>query len=360
MTAPRRARGGQAAVFVAMCLMALMLVVAFATNTGIAVNDRIRMQSTADLATYAVAYSEAASLNDIVEANEQIADIARDCRGTLSSTVWNTVPCAQCGSDPGAELVIAACRVELDLAVRQFMMKAEYGNSVEPALEAGRGTADANFEGTYDKTSFMEDIPGSPTYRGSYSTFWQTSYSAGINPTIADFEQVTDTAFNYEYLNYCNDRCVPSLTVKPDQTIPTWFVKRNRDPEVWVAGRVMGTPEKRFLDTDYRGGGKDRGYFGASSTGGDDLLVAYAVAKPYDGSVGPSEKSGYQLNGNWRTGPVYGRKGIDYPKLGMVGEYRARMAGIQDRLAGYVDAETLIAIDGAMIGKSWDTSRFEH
>lgn len=343
-----------------MCLMALMLVVAFATNTGIAVNDKIRMQSTADLATYAVAYSEAAALNEITKANQGIADAARDCRGRLDIGVWNTMPCGQCGFDPGAEAVILACRVELDLAVRQFVRAAEYSSSVEPALAAGRATAEANFTGTGDKTSFMQNIWGSPTKKWAHSTLWQTSYSAGISPTIADYEQVTDTAFNYQYLNYCNDKCVPQLTVKPDVTIPTWFVKDDRDPDVWVVGRVMGTPEKRFLDTDYRGGRRDRGYFGASSTGGDDRLVAYAVAKPYDGSVGPSELSGYQVDGNWRTGPVYGRRGIGYPKMGMVDEYRARMAGIRDRLTGGLTPSALIALDGAMLGEAWDTSRFEH
>lgn len=355
-----RARRGQAAVFVAMCLMALLLVVAFATNTGIAVNDKLRMQSAADLATYAAAYSEAGALNDITKANEQIADVARDCRGKLDIGIWNTIPCGQCGSDPGAELVIAMCRVELDLAVRDFVRVAHYSSSVEPALEAGRATAEANFTGTRDKTSFMESIFGSPTKRWTYSTFYQTSFTAGFAPTIANYEQVTDTAFNYQYFNYCNDKCVPSVTVKPDVTIPTWFVKDDRDPDVWVAGRVMGTPEKRFLDTDYRSGGKDRGYFGGSSTGGTDRIVAYAVAKPYDGSVGPSELSGIQVNGNFRTGIVYGRRGIGYPMLGMVAEYRARMAGIHDGLTGGLTPSMLIALDGAKLGEAWDTSRFEH
>ncbi len=356
-------RKGQAAVFVALCLMGLMLVVAYSVNTGIVVNDRIRMQSTADLATYAAAYSEAAALNEITKKNQAIADVARDCRRTLEhgGMPWNTVPCGNCNSDIGAEIALWQCRVELDLAVAQWVAVADYSSSVEPALDAGRATAEANFTGTGDKTSFMEDIFGSPTARWTYSTFWSTSFYGGITPTIADFRQVTDTAFNYQYINYCNSSCAPTLAVKPAVTIPTWFYKDDRDPDVWVAGRVMGTPEKRFLDTSYGTGSRDGGYFGASSTGGDDVLVAYAVAKPYDGSVGPSTGTeGNTRTGNTLVGLVYPSASIRFPKLTMYDEYRARMAGIQDNLTGGLAPTTLISRDGARLGKSWDTSKFEH
>ncbi len=356
-------RRGQAAVFVALCLMGLMLVVAYSVNTGIAVNDRIRMQSTADLATYAAAYSEAAALNEITKKNQAIADVARDCRRTLEhgGVPWSTIPC-QCGTtDIGAEIALMSCRVELDVAISQWVAAADYSSSVEPALEAGRATAESNFAGTGDKTSFMQDIFGSPTARWTNSTMWRTPFYAGITPTIADFRQVTETAFNYQFLNYCNSSCVPVPTMSATTTLPTWFYKDDRDPDVWVAGRVMGTPEKRYLDTSYRSTGRDGGYFGASSTGGDDVLVAYAVAKPYDGSVGPSTGTeGNTRTGNTRTGLVYPSASIRFPKLTMYDEYRARMAGIQDNLTGGLAPTTLISMDGARLAKSWDTSKFEH
>ncbi len=356
-------RRGQAAVFVALCLMSLLLVVAFSTNTGIVVNDRIRMQETADLATYAVAYSEAASLNDITKKNQAIADAAQDCRTVLAHGgapwVW---PCNCTSTDPGAEIALQLCKVELDMAILDFVSTASYGRTVTPALEAGMATAKANFAGSERRTTFFDDIPGSPTAMGTYWVTWTTNFAGGgAIPSIADFQQMRDTAFNYQFMQFCGSHCAPSgLAMSPTYTLPTWFYKDDKEPDVWVAGRVAGTPAKRFLDTDYRSGGTDNGYFGASSTGGDDLLVAYAVAKPYDGSVGPSNLSGLAANGNSTPSPVYQAKGIDYPEMSMYDEYRARMAGIQDGLTGGLDPATLVMLDGIELGKSWDTSRFEH
>ena len=352
-------------MFVALCLMSLLLVVAFATNTGIAVNDRVRMQEAADLATYAVAYSQAASLNEITKKNQAIAKSVADCRSRLErgGVPWRT-PCNCSNVDPFAEIAVAACRMEISFAIYDFVSEASYRKSVEPALRAGKATAERNFTGTRDHTSFFEDIPGSPTARWTHSTRWTTpSGLAGVNATLASFEQVTDSKFNYRYLKTCG-RCdipIPIPVLSPTYDFPTWFYKRSRDPDVWVAGRVSGTPEKRFLDTDFRATGRDGGYFGASSTGGDDLLVSYAVAKPYDGSVGPSGLLGNEQNGNGMGfGGVYASGAVDLPVKAMYDEYRARMAGIQDGLDGMMSPTTLIAIDGAELGKSWDTSMFEH
>jgi hypothetical protein len=343
--------------------MALLLVIAFSTNTGIVVNDRIRMQETADLATYAVAYSEAASLNDITKKNKRIAEVAQDCRRVLQhgGVPWAT-PC-NCGpTDPQAEVAVQLCKVDLDVAILDFVSTASYSNTVTPALKAGKATARANFDGVERRTTFFDNIPGSPTAMGTYWVTWTTNYAGGgAIPSIADFRQMRETAFNYQFMQFCGSYCAPSgLAMSPTYVLPTWFYKDDKDPDVWVAGRVAGTPTKRFLDSDYRSGGRDKGYFGASSTGGDDLLVAYAVAKPYDGSVGPSNLSGLQANGNSTPTPVYSYRGIEYPKLSMYDQYRARMAGIQDELTGGLDPATLVLLDGIELGKSWDTSRFEH
>lgn len=359
----RAGRSGQAAVFVALCLMSLLLVVAYSTNTGIVVNDRIRMQETADLSTYAVAYSEAASLNDITKKNQRIALVAKDCRSVLehAHVPWAT-PGNCSPTDPMAEVALQLCKVELDLAILDFVQAASYSRSVTPALKAGRATAKANFDGVERRTTFFESIPGSPTAMGTYWVSWTTNFAGGgALPAIADFQQMRETAFNYQFMQFCGPYGAPSgVVMSPTYLLPTWFYKDDKNPDVWVAGRVAGTPTKRFLDTDYSSGGRDRGYFGASSTGGDDLLVAYAVAKPYDGSVGPSNLTGLQANGNSTPTPVYAPRGIEYPKLSMVDQYRARMAGIQDDLTGGLDPATLILLDGISLGKVWDTSRFEH
>lgn len=356
----RHQRQGQAAVFVALCLMALLLVIAFATNTGIVTNDRIRMQETADLATYAVAYSEAASLNDITEANQDIAEAVRECRDDLTGRIWDT-PC-NCGpTDPWAEWQLELCKMEIDAAIYRFTSIASYSRTVKKALQAGRATAGANFTGTEAHTSFFEKFPGSPT---SATAHW-VSYAVSDGPggrftSIAPFEQVRDTAFNYQFVEHCDECEVTGIAVRSTVHLPTWFYKDSQDPDIWVAGRVAGTPEKRFLDTDFRAGGADKGYFGASSMGGDDLLVSYAVAKPYDGSVGPTALPSYLRSGNIPAGWLYIGDSGWLAEETMVDEYRARMAGIQDDLAGPAAPTTLIALDGAVLGKSWDTSKFEH
>ncbi len=365
----RRARRGQAAVLIALVLFVMLLLVAMSTNIGIVVNDKIRMQSTADLSTYAVAYSEAASLNELVDLNKEIVDAVTDCRRTLSTgTIGGMWPeTVYCGCQPNsqlAEMAVQACKMNIDSAISRFVSRAQYDRTITPALSAGRATADANFSGV--GVSFFDNVYGSPTMRGTY---W---LRGGFNlagpviymPSLADIRQVDDTLINYQVLAFCPappGECVPTPMIKPPEALRTWFYKETRDPDVWVAGRVNGTPEKQFLDTDYSSGGRDRGYFGASSTGGDDEIYAYSVAKPYDGSLGPSELNGNQRNGNMLGARgVYITRGTTYPKLSMYDEYRARLAGLNENLEGSRTPSDIVQEDGWRNGKTWDMDKFRH
>jgi hypothetical protein len=368
----RRARRGQSAVLVALVLFAMLLLVAMSTNIGIAVNDKVRMQSTADLSTYAAAYHEAASLNELVELNKGIVDAVKDCRRILTAGLgvpgtWpETTPCGCRPQSVIAENAVRLCEANIDIAIGRFVERAQYDRTVAPALRAGEATADANFRGV--DVDFFSSFLGSPTMRGTY---WIRGgfNTGGMNvmlPSIADFRQVTDTALNYLVFVTCPmppaGECLP---VPPmlgrTEYVKSWFYKETRDPDVWVAGRVSGTPEKQYLDTDYSSGG-DRGYFGASSTGGDDKIFAYSVAKPYDGSVGPSELSGTQRNGNGAPSVlgVYSARGAGYPELSMYDEYRARLVGINENLEGSRTPPDLIMEDGLRNGKLWNPTRFKH
>jgi hypothetical protein len=363
----RRGRRGQSAVLVALCLFTMLLLVAMSTNIGIVVNDRIRMQSTADLSTYAVAYSEAASMNELVELNKGIAEEVQSCRRTLRDGPiggdWpETTPCGCIAESQIAELVVTECKMAVDTRIDAFVRRARYSQTVSPALAAGERTADENFTGV--DVTFFQDLLGSPTARGTYNM--QYGYNFGgfmIEPSVAELRQVADTALNYTVFVTCGEYCEPLPHQLSIQTtwLRSWFYKESRDPDVWVAGRVSGTPEKQFLDTAFGTGSRDGGYFGASSTGGSDEMFAYAVAKPYDGSIGPSELSGNQRNGN-TPGPfgVYAPRGVEYPEMSMYDEYRARLAGINEDLAGYTTPGELITIDGWENGYSWDSSRFKH
>jgi hypothetical protein len=350
----------------ALSIFALMLLLAMATNMGMLVNDRVRMQTTADLATYAVAYSQAAALNNVSDANERIADVVKDCRRQLErGPIGGAWPADMCNCLPTsrmADAVIDMCKMRIDEAIYDFAQAARYDETVSPALRAGEATASANFSGV--DVTFFDDVSGSPTARGTYSTYWRTNMGgAATYQTIAEFEQVTDVKLNYLVAVMCPPKCIPSPVGIPSwpDNVSAWFYKSSADPDIWVAGRVSGTPSRPFLDVDYSGTFRDRGLFGASSRGGDDMLVAYAVAKPYDGSVGPTRASWAQRTAFFAPRGVFSNQAVWYPKLAMVQEYRARLAGIQDDLKGPVSPTDLIRRDASRLpGRSWDMDRFLH
>lgn len=347
---------GQAAVFVALVIFSLMLFLALATNMGILVNDKIRMQNTVDLATYSVAYSEAQVLNELVHINSGIAETVAYCRDALVGGYWMSCGCTE--RHPGAEAIIRSCQAMLDVQIGQFVATSMYDASVVPALANGRATAEANFTGTGNNTatSFMENYVGmSPTARFThYVNFSMNSGYSGSIPAIGEFEQAS-IILNYMHFVYCPtpDGCVFSWIAFPETSVDAWFYKDSSDPDIWVTGRVQGTPKKQFLDVAYKGGG----YFGASSNSGTDMLYAYAVAKPYEGSVGPTPGlvSSTDREGNWKAGPLYISSKAHNPKsIGMVEEYRARMAGMREDLVG-TDPKMFAFLDGG-----WNPDYFWH
>jgi hypothetical protein len=345
-----------------MILFTLVIFLAMATNIGIVVNDKIRMQNTADLATYAAAYSEAQVLNELVYLNGVIADAVATCRSTLvSSSPY--VDCLCQYESPVAEQWIETCKRTIDPLILNFVQAATYSRSVTRPLKAGYATAEENFEGTRGNTNFMEDYEGSPTFDGQYTFDYDTHFrGSGQNiASIANYTQATSIQVNYAHLTFCpgpNCSCCIPYLYYPQDTLNGWFYKDNSDPEIWVEGRVYGTPKKQFLDVAY-----DGGFFGASATGGDDLIYAYAVAKPYEGSVGPT------LTGNpnamWTIGPLYspgpGSLMLDKERdLAMVEEYRARLAGLNEDLQGGSAPTDLAREDGDQLGKNWNVAYFKH
>ncbi len=356
-----RNRTGQAAVLVAMVLFTLVIFLAMATNIGIVVNDKIRMQNTADLSSYAAAYSEAQVLNNLVYLNGIIADTVAQCRSTLVSSP-PYVDCLCQYESPVAEAEIEACKAALDPLILNFVAAAQYSASVTPALARGYTTADRNFADIESQTSFMETISGSPTFMGQYNINYSTHFAGGGSfPAIANYIQAQSIQVNYAHLTFCpgpNCSCCIPYLYYPQDSFVGWFYKQNADPEIWVEGRVYGTPKKQFLDVQY-----DGGFFGSSATGGDDLIYAYAVAKPYEGSVGPTQTG--NANADWTIGHLYspgpGTMMLDKEQdLGMVEEYRARLAGLNEDLRGGSSPTTIAQMDGSMLGKSWNTAYFKH
>ncbi len=338
-------RRGQAAVLVALVLFVLVLFLALATNLGILVNDRIRLQNTIDLATYAVAWREARALNELARRNRDIAFKVAECRARLVGRIWDECNCLP--PDSGAEAAIDRCATEIDVLVRRFLDTASYTTSVAPALAAGRATAEGNFAGAGSLVSFMEHLPGSPTRRGTHHAVAST----GAVAAIADFEQA-HVVLNYAHLvqcPVCEGACCVTGVAFPERVVPAWFWKRTDRPEIWVEGRIAGVPRAPFLDLPGPGGG----FFGS----GRAALWAYAVAKPFEGSVGPTRLSASDRHGSWRVGPLYvpGLALLPDPALGMIDTYRARLAGIHEGLTGPATPADLIDLEGI-----WRSSRFHH
>ncbi|MCP4804084.1 MAG: hypothetical protein GY913_04185 [Proteobacteria bacterium] len=368
-----RRRGGQAAVFIALCLFCLVIFVALATNMGILVNDKIRMQNAADAGAYAAAYREAQQLNKLVLLNQDIVDKVEECRDALTAQPWpNQCDCK--AQSNLAELYIDACEAQIEFLAQDFVNAAHYRQSVAPALITGVNTMNANVSGLGDAGSHMhENVYASATYSGRLDYRVDGTLLNGYfpEPAIANIKRVTDTKFNYPVLLLCRTAigCIPSGVVPSAKThtLRTWYYKEDAEPDIWVMSSAQGTMRTAYVDIAYSSGGGDGGYFGASTTGGSDKMEAIGVAKPFGGSIGPTKASEAQRTGNTDPlGPYWTGDGVRFAKLAMVDEYRARLAGMGEwqssSTAGGEVASTnpRDAFASGTSDWSYDASKFRH
>ena len=332
----RRARTGQMAVVMALVLFTLVIFMAFATNMGILVNDRIRMQNAVDLGAYSGAHTQAQVLNDLSYINDQIILELKNCRESLEAQY--PIQADPCSCAPPinsiAELWIDDCRSEVTALALQFQSKAGYGNTTQKAMQAARATMNSNLANLAAAanldTHFFNTTSGSATHSGAYSG------------RIAEFEQMT-TTLHYLVAPSCPCAfgcCTYPPVPSPERLIDSYFVKDEVEPTVWFMAQGAGTMDIPYLDIDYNGSGNDGGYFGGSSAGGLDKMYATAVAKPYDGSVGPTRQyisdgrldngiaagqdPSFQFSGVWRSQALTNMREFMQPT------YRARLAGINE------------------------------
>jgi hypothetical protein len=325
-----RRRSGQSAILIALSLFSMVIFVAFVTNIGILVNDKIRVQSAADLGAFSAAYREAQVMNRLAAINYDILKEAERCREMLEAgEPWMPPSCDCQPLHPMAEEIISGCSASIDAMAAQFQSTASYGASVSNAISAGEYTMNENVSGI--SSDFFEGYSGSATAPGAYSV-------DGLVSAIANFSRLT-TNFNYWVMPFCPcftgccyQPAVPSMIVP----VPSYYVKDDRNPDVWVMAEASGTMEGTYLDIAYSPAGNDGGYFGSSSDGGDsDRMVAISVAKPFDGSVGPTviylsdgSTSGIAA-GNYGL-PVERSNGFMLPEAYIQPTYRARLAGVHE------------------------------
>jgi len=369
----RAEQSGQAAVLIALSLFSLVVFLAMATNMGILVNDRIRMQNAADLASYAGAFEQARSLNRLTHINKRIFVVANNVRKGLtcpgkppaSITPEDVVniddgilPCNKWGNPMFGDYRVwpdLLCREEnmivpnaiLDLAQIQmnvlaaaFRLESVRANTT--AMRTARFTADGNFKGLGrpSKINFFQLDPRSPT---------------GRLKGLFEWERHT-TQFEWAFFQVpgkCN--CPPGGLFPPKRPkwcvtkvdadpLDTWFKKKTKGPTIYFPTSVHGVPAKNFLDLPGR---KNRGYFGAGTVPGkgrSDMLWAFSVAKPYGGHLGSIDPDGAIDNGAFKVNGVFiiktGTAGVDgyswksFENAGnwdaFIEQYRARMAGLQE------------------------------
>lgn len=331
----RRSRSGQAAVLIALCLFSLVIFLALATNMGILVNDKIRMQNAADLAAYGAAYKEAQRLNVLVEKNRLIEDKVVECRTNLTAQPWDN----DCSCEARSELAeeyIEICRNEIEILANEFLLEARWNQTVQPAMDVGLATMEANIPGLVNAGSQMHQGLGSAMQQGAYQAEG-TAVNGNIPlASIAPFSRAVSN-FNYPVLLLCRTAvgCVPAGIVPSAQThqLRTWYYKDSVNPDIWVLAETRGTMRSAYLDVAYSAVGSDGGYFGASSTGGTDTMVAMAIAKPFGGSVGPAPgvTSPEERNGNIDPeGPYWVERSSAVAQDAMLDQYRARMAGFNE------------------------------
>jgi len=325
-----RKRSGQSAILIALSLFSMVIFVAFVTNIGILVNDKIRVQSAADLGAYSAAYREAQVMNRLAAINHDIFKEAELCRQLLEGgEPWKPTTCDCLPMHPLAEEIIAGCAVAMEAIASEFQAVASYGASVSNAINAGRFTMEENIEGV--SSEFFEGYSASATSPGAYTV-------DGVVPAIADFSRLI-TNYNYWVSPFCPcfGGCCYNPPV-PSQVIPvpSYYVKSDRNPDVWVMAEASGTMEGTYLDIAYSQSGNDGGYFGSSSDGGEsDRMVALSVAKPFDGSVGPTVV--FMADG-FIGGVAAGNLGLPVERSSaflplenyIQPTYRARLAGVHE------------------------------
>jgi hypothetical protein len=291
-------------------------------------------------------------LNELAYINDKIILELKNCRELLEAQY--PIQADPCVCNPPTNAIaegwIDGCdEIVSDLA-SEFDDAARYSRSTGKAMSAARATMNANLAhlaaAANADTHFFEDESGSATRNGAYNT------------GIAEFEQMT-TSLHYLVAPSCPCAfgcCTFPPVPSPERFIDSYFVKAEVEPTVWFMAQGAGTMDIPYLDMDYNGSGNDGGYFGGSSAGGLDKMYATAVAKPYDGSVGPTRQyisdgrldngiaagqdPSFQFSGVWRSQALRNMREFMQPT------YRARLAGINEwsGLSGSVPNNPIAAI----------------
>lgn len=337
----RSGERGQAAVMSALGLFTMVIFLALAANTGILVNDRIRMQNASDLTAYAGAYTQATSLNVMAGINSDMYKMVQRLRAVLNYGptyvvtdnpdelpvfYWQQPACSCLDYSQDAQDMIEFYQRRLDAMADKI--DEVNASAPEDAANAATRTARANF---------LYDLAGNGLTGPDHLSFFQNNPSSPTNSgTLVDLDRVETTMVGYNFLRSC--RCCDGCCVYPQQhveAINSWVYKTDTG-KVYFPAKLKGVPIKNFLDIKRHA----RPFFGADATparGGSDMLYGYAAAKPFEGNVGTSNPDNANEGGSFiPQNPIYppsddletSDSSVDYFRP----TYRTRLAGIHENM----------------------------
>ena len=260
---------------ISLLTMIVVMMIAFTSNVGQLVTEKIALQNTADFAAYSGAATQAGVLNEIRRHNQRIWQAHKTARQILE-TSENTPPpdfvtggpCAVCAIGPykcpqkkqnvsyeaaiTAAKTVVSIKTPIIVGLNNSMGTRARGAAMQSVQQNYPGARMSPKGGSTEKADLKQDDIDLDYYGWGYVQ----AYKCPLNGQAIGSTQITHT------------------------TAKSWFFKNNNARgEVMFAVETSGTPATSFLGSD--GGTYLGNYFGDRQE-----LKAYAAALPIAGKVG--------------------------------------------------------------------------
>lgn len=336
--------------------MILFMVIAFTSNIGKLVTERIAIQNAADLAAYAGAATQAGLMNKLREHNHEIYSALNEARTLLERT--DTLPAF------GTEMPCAGCYFPMTVACPNPLTNSPAENLINNVTRTRIQTAQARFQATLARFPTSTRSAAQQTANANFPGVNVQPLGGSLAPPRVSKSRVDVDYRGWGYVaggSTCpfNGAPVGSIHVNK-RVLDSWYY---RTPgvrgEVMFAVRVTGTPQGRFFDGGYLGTS-----FGCGSTPGSRCrLTALAAALPVAGKLGAIRGGQYTVAREqlWdAAGPAginnlvqVGQGQVDTSaqlsgarvRGGSFTDYRVRYVGIFEREASWQNGVPLTTFD---------------
>jgi len=284
---------------ISLLTMIVVMMIAFTSNVGQLVTEKIALQNTADFAAYSGAATQAGVLNDIRRHNQNIWQAHKTARQILQMSE----------TTPWPDYAKNKCPV----CVPSFTLSCPGGGSTmtNAPAEAARNAVKAvlQFEEPYikGKNNLMPQLALSAAQSSvsrNYQSAQMTTKGGSMEKADLDQDKIDLDYYAWgivTFPTYCvfNGQPVGFLQINHQQQNSWFFKKPGASGEVMFAVETRGTPATSFLGSD--GGTYLGNYFGDRQE-----LKAYAAALPMAGKVGAIKGGQFsnakERNSEWQCG----------------------------------------------------------